>query len=68
MNPRYRVALAVASAILLATAAHLWLDSSQAPSGQPPLADLTPATFDQFRRDFNTHADAIRIVLLLSPT
>jgi hypothetical protein len=68
MKQPYRVALAVAAAILLAAAAHIWQDSSQAPSGQPSLTDLTPANFDQFRHVFNAHTDAVRMVLLLSPT
>jgi hypothetical protein len=38
------------------------------PSGQPPLASLTSANFDQLRTAFNAASGQVRIVLLLSPT
>jgi hypothetical protein len=38
------------------------------PEGQPPLVEITPQTIEQFRAEFNRHADRPRIVALLSPT
>lgn len=46
---------------------YLWL-SKGTPPGQPPLASLTPDNFENFRREFNSTADRVRLVLLLSPT
>ena len=44
------------------------LGERHAPAGQPPFATLDTASLDTLRSDFNTHADKVRIVLLLSPT
>jgi hypothetical protein len=41
---------------------------STVPAGQPPLASLTSANFDQLREAFNAASGDVRIVLLLSPT
>lgn len=41
---------------------------STVPAGQPPLAALTSANFEQLRKAFNAAAGNVRIVLLLSPT
>ena len=38
------------------------------PAGQPPMVSLTSANLDEFRRDFNAHADVPRLMLLVSPT
>jgi len=38
------------------------------PAGQPPLAEITPQTLDEFRAAFNEAADKPRLVALLSPT
>jgi hypothetical protein len=45
-----------------------WYFWGSSPSGQPPLASLTPNNLDQFRREFNGASDRNRLVLLLSPT
>lgn len=42
--------------------------SGQTPPQQPPLANLTPQNFDQFRKTFNDSSDSIRVLALLSPT
>jgi hypothetical protein len=52
---------------LLALAWHLY-GGAKVPAGQPPLASLTSANFDQFRTAFNAASGEVRIVLLLSPT
>ena len=38
------------------------------PAGQPPLATLSAASLETLRSEFNSHADKVRIVVLLSPT
>ena len=40
----------------------------QAPDGQPPLADLSPANFASFRDAFNQAGGEVRVVLMFSPT
>jgi hypothetical protein len=52
---------------LLALAWHFY-GGARVPAGQPPLALLTSANFDQFRTAFNAASGEVRIVLLLSPT
>ena len=52
---------------LLVLAWHLYRGAT-APAGQPPLASLTSANFDQLRTAFNAASGEVRIVLLLSPT
>ncbi len=52
---------------LLALAWHVYR-GAKVPAGQPPLASLTSANFDQFRTAFNAASGEVRIVLLLSPT
>ena len=52
---------------LVALAWHIY-GGAKVPAGQPPLASLTPANFDQFRTAFNATSGEVRIVLLLSPT
>jgi hypothetical protein len=44
------------------------LAGHQAPAGQPPLADLSGESLDSLKADFNSSADGVRIILLLSPT
>ena len=52
---------------LLALGRHFY-GGAKVPAGQPPLASLTSANFDQFRTAFNAATGEVRIVLLLSPT
>ena len=46
---------------------YLW-GERRTPAGQPPLAALSAASLDTLRSEFNSHADKVRIVVLLSPT
>jgi hypothetical protein len=46
---------------------YLWL-SKGTPPGQPALRSLTQNSLDQFKHDFNSAGDEVRLVLLLSPT
>jgi len=39
-----------------------------APTGQPPMAQITRESVESFREAFNRASDQARIVLLLSPT
>ena len=38
------------------------------PEGQPPLAELSPASLPSLRETFNQARDRVRVVLLISPT
>jgi hypothetical protein len=46
---------------------YLW-GERRAPAGQQPLATLRAAGLETLRSEFNSHADKVRIVVLLSPT
>lgn len=46
---------------------YLW-GERQTPAGQPPLATLSAASLETLRTEFNSHADKVRILVLLSPT
>jgi hypothetical protein len=64
-----RTALLVAAVVLVvALAVRYHFTGHQVPAGQPPLADLTTASLNSLRGDFNRASDQIRIILLLSPT
>jgi hypothetical protein len=63
-----RILLAIVAALLLTVA---WWSSigHQTPAGQPPLGMIAPATLNELRDEVNRSADdAVRVVLLLSPT
>jgi hypothetical protein len=49
-------------------AARYYFSGHLTPAGQPPLADLTDASLNSLRDDFNRSPDQVRIILLLSPT
>jgi hypothetical protein len=53
--------------ILLAALVYLY-GGSQAPSGQPPLRNLTTENLGEIKNEFNAATNEIRILLLLSPT
>ena len=40
----------------------------RAPTGQPPMIEVTADTLEAMRQQFNAAADAARVVVLLSPT
>ena len=46
---------------------YLW-GERHTPAGQPPLARLSASSLETLRSEFNSHADKVRIVILLSPT
>ncbi len=58
----------VVLAILLLLAGVYFWGPSTAPQGQPPLASLSDANFNEFETAFDAAADSPRLVLLLSPT
>jgi hypothetical protein len=60
--------LAVLVTVGLSVLAWHFYGGAKVPAGQPPLASLTEANFDQFRIAFNAGSGEVRIVLLLSPT
>ena len=55
------------AALASAFAWYLW-GERHTPAGQPPLATLSAASLETLRSEFNSHADKVRIVVLLSPT
>jgi hypothetical protein len=61
-------ALVVAGAAVIALAVRYYFAGHQVPAGQSPLADLTTASLDSLRADFNRTPDQLRMILLLSPT
>jgi hypothetical protein len=67
MKKRLSILAALVTVGLLALAWHFY-GGAKVPAGQPPLASLTSANFDQFRIAFNAASKEVRIVLLLSPT
>jgi len=67
MKKSMSILAALVTVGLLALAWHFY-GGAKVPAGQPPLAALTSANFDQFRTAFNAVSGEVRIVLLLSPT
>jgi hypothetical protein len=64
-----RLVIAGAVAVILLAIAAWWqFRPGEAPPGQPPLATLDGVALEEFKRDFNDHADSPRLILLLSPT
>ena len=53
---------------ILAGVIYYFYAGSAAPTGQPPLARLSPSNFNELRDAFNAAKDSVRIVALLSPT
>lgn len=67
--PYVKSALLVgAAAIVLSVIGRYFLGGHRVPAGQPPLAELTRASIDSLKSEFNRTPDQLRIVLLLSPT
>ncbi len=58
---------AILVALLLAAVLYLY-GGGQAPSGQPPLRNLTAQSVGEIRNEFNAAKDRPRALLLLSPT
>ena len=70
MTKRTRLALGVAGVVVALVAAGLWLRASpgQPPANQPPVVTLDAASLQTLRADFNRDLDAVRLIVLLSPT
>jgi hypothetical protein len=67
MKRRTLLLLVLLAALAGAFAWYLW-GERHVPAGQPPLATLSAASLETLRSEFNSHADKVRIVVLLSPT
>ena len=64
---RKAVILVLVAVTLVVAGAYFW-GPSAAPSGQEPLAVLSPENFGAFAAAFDANPDVPRMVLLLSPT
>jgi hypothetical protein len=60
----------VVVALVVVLVATIWyaFAGHEAPAGQPPLAELSATTLQDLQKEFNQHADEMRVILLLSPT
>ncbi len=58
----------LAAVAALGGAIFYYYGGHQAPEGQPPLADLSPANFASFQDAFNKADGEVRVVLMFSPT
>ncbi|HEX8880266.1 MAG TPA: hypothetical protein VF749_09570 [Candidatus Acidoferrum sp.] len=67
MNTKRVILWAAAAVFLLLAIVYLW-GPSKAPPGQQPLLTLSRANFSEFQNAFDARSDAVRLVLLLSPT
>jgi hypothetical protein len=67
MKPNRRILIAILAILLVLAGVYFW-GPSKTPAGQPPLSTLSEATFINFQNAFDSAADEVRIVLLLSPT
>ena len=67
MKKKRLIGIAVAAVVVLLAVAYLWGPSS-VPPGQEPLVTLSNANFSDFENAFDGDSDALRLVLLLSPT
>jgi hypothetical protein len=59
--------VAAVGAIVLFIVYYLYLGST-APTGQQPLVRLDNSNIDSLKKSFNESADAVRVVVMLSPT
>jgi beta-xylosidase len=55
-------------AVMLVAALFYFYGGSQAPAGQPPLENITAQNVADVRSQFNSAKNAVRVLLLLSPT
>jgi hypothetical protein len=62
------LALIVIAFVVLLLGAGEYFARHDVPRGQPPLVQLTSASFDSLKVEFNRSSDGLRIILLLSPT
>jgi hypothetical protein len=68
MRRRGAVIAGVLVTIVLAFVGYANLADHSTPQGQPPLAHVTPQTFDEFKSEFNRSRGQVRVIALLSPT
>ena len=68
MKKGRKFALVAGIALLVIAAAWYQFGGHRTAPGQPPLAELSIATLEQLRAEFNAAADQPRMILLLSPT
>ena len=61
------IVVIIVSALLLLGVLYLW-GPSKVPPGQQPLLTLFSANLSDFQKAFDADADAVRLVLLVSPT
>jgi len=61
------IVLIIITALVLLGVLYLW-GPSKVPSGQQPLLTLSGANLSDFQKAFDADADAVRLVLLVSPT
>ena len=61
-------ALLIAVLVALFCAALYFYGGSKTPTGQAPLANLTPQSFAGLKTAFNDAKDDVRLLVLLSPT
>ena len=66
MKRKY-IAGAVPIALLIGAVLYLY-GGGQAPSGQPPLQNLTAQNIGELKNEFNASKSEARVILLLSPT
>ena len=64
---RRSIGLGVGALAILAGLFYLY-GGHQAPSGQPPLADLNSASMSGLKNEFNSSSSRVRMLVLLSPT
>jgi hypothetical protein len=66
MKRRYIIG-AFLLALLVAAALYVY-GGGQAPSGQPPLRNVTAENVVEIKNEFNAAKSEVRVLLLLSPT
>lgn len=67
MIKKRSIVLIIVSALVLLGVLYLW-GPSKVPAGQQPLLTLSSANLSDFQKAFDADADAVRLVLLVSPT
>lgn len=65
---RSKYILGTVLAVTLAAALVYFYGGSHAPAGQPPLESITAQNVADVRNQFNSAKNAVRVLLLLSPT
>ena len=65
-----RRTFSIAGLVVLFAAVGAWyrFAPGEAPAGQPPLVTIDAGTLQGLKAEFNRHANATRLIVLLSPT